>query len=292
MKKRGFENKEDEEFRRKVDEFLKSFNGKKEDLETIKRKKEVLDTIEVGLSIEIVKLSWTEENSDDVTETLCAYVSRSDEIDSEPIVSFFFNPPVEFSDFVCDDIYLTLSEALITYGKDIVRESFANAVKDMTGKYPKDYVKVVRQIYGNPLDNSFIKGDLRGGKDPKADLSSLSQHYDKVRAIWIEAADLYNTIMRSKHSYRKKEWMEDIKNAFSDLPEDLILRLQPFSEYPIELATICSEKGGMNDPEDIALEHAAQLCGAEPYTFKLSSLKSKLKKQKRDLKTRNKTPRH
>lgn len=266
------EDKENKEFREKIVDFLNTFSGKKE----------ILETIEVGLSIEIVKLSWTEEDLSTERVMLYANVSRVDELDSEPIVFFDLNPPPPgFSDFVCDDIYITLSDAFLAYGKDLVRESFANAVKEMTGEYPRDYVRIDRQIYGKPLDNTFIKGNVRGGKDPLADTELLSQHYKEVLAIWIEAAEWYSLLMKSQHSDRKKYWKEDIKKLYPQLPDNLIVRLQPFHEYPDDVARICSEQGGINKPEDIALEHAAQICGASPYAYKLSTLQRKLSDQKR-----------
>ena len=267
---------EDQKFKEKIEEFLGTFTGEKE----------ILDTVSMEITIELAKLNVPDEDTGKPTTMLCAYISISDQFDSVAVPCFFLDPPDTFQFYVGDHIYVTLSEAIMAYGKDIVRDSFAQAVKKITGKYPKEQVKVEDQIYGKPLDKTFIKRDLRPGRRQRADLRDLRQNYQRIFPIWEEAFDWYNTLIKSKYSGRKKEWKEEIKTAFPGLPENLILRLQPFDEYPNDVSAICSKNGGMNKPEDIALEHAAQLCGANPYAYRLSTLQKKLTIQKRESQTK------
>ena len=99
----------------------------------------------------------------------------------------------------------------------------------------------------------------RGGKKPDYDLSRLSENYKAVYPIWKEAKKIY------KQNRNRKNWRAMVKVEYPDLPDNLIERLADSDSYRAI-------------PSNIALEHAAQLCGAPPdhYTSKhLRTLVSK-----------------
>jgi hypothetical protein len=119
----------------------------------------------------------------------------------------------------------------------------------------------------------------RPGRRPKADLSQLSNHYDAIIQDWQGAYDLCRAKLALRSAMLRDAWRDDVKAAFPDFPEDLIERLQPMTDWPEESANICLQQGGEGKPEDIALEHAARMCGADAYAFKLSSLRKTYQKQ-------------
>lgn len=142
----------------------------------------------------------------------------------------------------------------------------------LSGKRMDDiWLDVIR----DHLDPKFLKG--RGGKKPKANLTRLYENYERIIDDWVEASELFRSARKSRSAVRRDAWRKDIQRNFSDLPEDLIERLQPMTDWPEWI----DGKGGEDKPEDIALEHAARLCGAKNYIYKLSTLRETYNKQKR-----------
>lgn len=134
-------------------------------------------------------------------------------------------------------------------------------------------------IIRDHIDPKFVKG--RGGKQAKANLTKLYDYYEHIIGDWIEASEIFQSCLASRSPIRRKEWREAIKRNFSDLPDDLIERLQPISTWSELIASACATQGGEDKPEDIALEHAARKCGASNYSYKLSSLRENYNRQKR-----------
>lgn len=129
------------------------------------------------------------------------------------------------------------------------------------------------------LDPRFVRG--RGGKQAIANLKLLYEKYEDIVGDWVEASEIFQSASKSRSYLRRNEWRNEVQRIFSSLPEDLIERLQPQPNWPKWIADICEKKGGEDKPGDIALEHAARLCGAESYVYKLSSLRENYNKQKR-----------
>lgn len=123
--------------------------------------------------------------------------------------------------------------------------------------------------------------DGRGGRVRRANLRRLSQHYDSAIMGWIEAYEMCRSALSSGSAIRRDGWRDDIKKAFPDFPEDLIERMQPIKDWPDQILHHCSAKGGEDKAEDIALEHAARLCGAKNYAYKLTVLRKNYNEQKR-----------
>lgn len=263
---------EDQEVKEKekIIEFLKAFTGEKE----------VLETFDVGVSIEISKITVPEDIIGRPAEMLCVYMRLLDEWDSISIPCFYLNQPDYYATHVCDHIYLTLYEAFRAYGRDIVRDSFSQAVEEITGKYPREQVKIEDQIYGKPIDKTFIRRDLRGGKPPKANLDELLTTYEEKFEQWKEIFRIYQEGITSTSVERRKSWRGDIKRFFSDFPEDLIVRVQSCDEIPPEIADRIEKEGSNVTPEDLALLHAARLCGAKPTDYTVSTLRRKLNRQR------------
>ncbi|MCG3143030.1 MAG: hypothetical protein HONDAALG_00343 [Gammaproteobacteria bacterium] len=123
----------------------------------------------------------------------------------------------------------------------------------------------------------------REGKKAKADQvrTQLRLEYERILEFWREASQICNSTRESTSEIRRSRWREDIRRDFPLLPDDLIERLQPKLLWSDEIKKSMGDKGGSSDPDDIALEHAARLCGADDYMYKLTTLKEYLKQQKR-----------
>jgi hypothetical protein len=91
----------------------------------------------------------------------------------------------------------------------------------------------------------FLKGSFESFF-PKPDFSNLGSRYGSLLTIWQEAKKIY-TKNRNHPS-----WQSIIRNLHPTLPDDLIERLG---------------KQGDSAPSDIAIEHAARLCGAQRDQF-------------------------
>jgi hypothetical protein len=120
----------------------------------------------------------------------------------------------------------------------------------------------------------------RTGKKPKADLSRLSDHYNAIIDDWTDAFALCRSMMGLRSDKLRARWRSGLKKQYPMFPEDLIERLQPMAEWPERISDVCVEQGGEDKPQDIALEHAARLCGAGEYAFKLTYLEKVFRKQK------------
>lgn len=121
----------------------------------------------------------------------------------------------------------------------------------------------------------------RGQTARRANLQLLQNTYEDIVEAWKEASTMCRSALSSSSENRKANWQEEISRAFPELPVDLIVRLQPTHFWPADIAQAASgKKHGTSDPLDIALEHAARLCGAKPYAYMLSYLRKLCKKRK------------
>ncbi|HMV83696.1 MAG TPA: hypothetical protein PLD20_33365 [Blastocatellia bacterium] len=150
-------------------------------------------------------------------------------------------------------------------------------------------VEELRDIIGKRLNDWLIQPlpkRPRLGKQAKADLSQLRQFYEEVIGDWRDAFSFCREALNSRSATRRATWKEDLKKYYPSLRDydDLIERLQPIENWPEQVAAKCSEQGGEDKPEDIAYEHAARLCDAANYTYKLSSLIEEYRKQGRQKK--------
>jgi hypothetical protein len=63
-----------------------------------------------------------------------------------------------------------------------------------------------------------------------------------------------------------------VKVQHADLPDDLINRLPDVPNLSDDLLAKLEGKGGTSKPSDIALEHAARLCGCPSYEYTIGWL--------------------
>jgi hypothetical protein len=117
-------------------------------------------------------------------------------------------------------------------------------------------------------------GLKRGGSKTDYDLTSLGSHYEKMLPVWKDAKAIWK-------KNRERNWQAFIQSEYRDLqlPVDLIARLSGSpSHLSDDIKTKLSEKGGSASPSDIALEHAARLCGVSDYHYTLRHLRDALTK--------------
>lgn len=100
---------------------------------------------------------------------------------------------------------------------------------------------------------------MRGGSEPDYDLSNLTNHYNELRSIWRDAKSLY------RRNSESRNWREMIRVEYTDLPLDLINRLV---------------LQGESRPSDLALEHAARLCGVPKNHYTTRWLRQQLRENR------------
>jgi hypothetical protein len=141
-----------------------------------------------------------------------------------------------------------------------------------------------RKSYIAPLKEHFLRGHI--GSEADYDLTDLSSNYQPLLDKWQLAKD--DAKRDQKHSVHKQNWRERLDTY--QLPDDLIEWLN-LSES--EKADILSQRTDLPHlqeklakgyalvkPSEIALEHAARLCGADPYYYSVSHLFRLLKNKK------------
>jgi len=112
-------------------------------------------------------------------------------------------------------------------------------------------------------------GLTRRQRKARYDLSELLNHYSTVLPLWQDAKEIYK-------DNRKRNWQQIVKTVHPYLPVDLVARLSGNpSDLSDEVKENLAEKGGTSEPSDIAIEHAARLCGAPDYSYALSTLEGK-----------------
>lgn len=96
-------------------------------------------------------------------------------------------------------------------------------------------------------------------------LDQIAHHYERLHPIWKEiriAPEAYRELLIEKY---KKEGI-----AFDD---DLLARLLGnVTSLSEGMQTLIAEKGDEANPSNIAIEHAARMCGAWPYQFDVRTL--------------------
>jgi hypothetical protein len=111
-----------------------------------------------------------------------------------------------------------------------------------------------------------------GGSEPAYDLTELRRHYDKVYPEWKKAKKLYRKLRTDRN------WRDQVLLDHPTFPKDLIARLEPNPRLSGAVNAALAKKGGSSAESEIALEHAARLCGVPPYEYSIRWLKSRLKK--------------
>ena len=129
--------------------------------------------------------------------------------------------------------------------------------------------------------NHFDWRLYKGAKAFNCDFSRLPQYQRDLLPIWKDAK--FQAIKDQKNPIRAKRWRESLKGAYDiELPDDLIEWLNISTEHRHEyllsrtdlkyLKRRLKEGLVLSKPSEIALEHAARLCGTLPYKFAISSL--------------------
>jgi len=127
---------------------------------------------------------------------------------------------------------------------------------------------MIQPILTRWLESLDIEYRRRGGKKQKADLSTLRERYDELLPVWSAAFARY----RALEKVGRGDWRQIIKAEFQSLPDDLIERLNPAPDDSW-VADQINKQGGESRPEDVAIEHAARICDAMPYAYKLTVLR-------------------
>lgn len=113
-------------------------------------------------------------------------------------------------------------------------------------------------------------------------LRLLGFYFAQVYPVWEKAKELYKESQESLYRKKRMSWREDILEeyekelkAFSDLIE--LLADPP--EVPAEIYEKILKKGVTSAPKDIALQHAARLCGIPDFEYTTRHLEGILSKQ-------------
>ncbi|HEX7174378.1 MAG TPA: hypothetical protein VF240_03740 [Pyrinomonadaceae bacterium] len=134
-----------------------------------------------------------------------------------------------------------------------------------------EYNRITKQAAAER--KASLKGTLKYILSPNLD--ELEEHYRSVLPMWKDAKTLY------KQNRNRETWRDIVRAAQPDLKDydDLISRLSGrLNDLPENIQAKLSEKGGDSKPSSIALEHAARLCGSEPYEYSVRYLYIKLRK--------------
>lgn len=135
---------------------------------------------------------------------------------------------------------------------------------------------------------------LRPGKGGRLDhpLIRLNDRYAEVHSQWNDAKKIYRRNSSNK-------WPAFVAAQYPHFPEDLIEWLgcnTPTSDLGRSLSPEISDKmllgeaqGLTSQPSDIALEHAARLCGAGPHCLTVRQLRSIRSTQNKETKKRGST---
>lgn len=171
--------------------------------------------------------------------------------------------------------FKSLNKVLFTDGirKRTLRSHIINEIFIKTESRRKEYLK---QAFFE-LDSTWM-------------LSELSEHYQQLKPIWREAQKIYRA--NRKFTVWKRAVKHEIASQFNlELPDDLIERLSGnWANLPEEIqAKLSAQRDKLSQPADIAIEHAARLCGADPYQFSLSYLYRIVKQQRAQTENKNKT---
>lgn len=109
----------------------------------------------------------------------------------------------------------------------------------------------------------------------------LPMHKSFLDEVWAKAKEIYRDVRSHK------TWRDTIKQEIKaeyelELPDDLVTRLAgnwaDLSEKAQE--KLSTQRDRISQPSDIAIEHAARLCGADHYQFTISYLYQKIREQK------------
>lgn len=118
----------------------------------------------------------------------------------------------------------------------------------------------------------------RGGSQPKhrwtdTDYECLTQKYDELKVVWIDAKRIAKDAQKAKSPRRNQGWRAEVLRAYPDLPEDLLDRF-------VHLRADDAK------PSDIAIIHALRECGVKelytPRELREKIRAWKLKKQHSD----------
>ncbi len=185
------------------------------------------------------------------------------------------------------------------YGRFIWQRNFSlNPEARVEALLPTE--KEIREVWESVIKTMLIDKEImassHGGRRSTVTsrMHELSCIFDVVVGTWLDA---FNQCRNFKPFSLPKEdggtvevgqWRDAVMMSHPfllvDATNDLVERLQPMNQWSDAVLEKCSEKGGTSDAEDIALEHAARVCGAGRYEYQLSSLKEMLKEQRREAK--------
>lgn len=121
---------------------------------------------------------------------------------------------------------------------------------------------------GTVLRRRLLKEDIEAYSD-LPDFVKLGRHYSDLLPVWQDAKTIY------KQNSNRATWRDLVRAAYPDIKfdDDLVSRLSgKLNDLTENVQAKLSEKGGTSKPSSIALEHAARLCGAQPYQYSLRHL--------------------
>lgn len=185
--------------------------------------------------------------------------------------------PRLFMDGLADKLKAALTERITETAYEVGRELKGQLFKDEKGHS----VSINRDL-STRLQNALNYAEKRtkvrlqapgpGGSDADYDLNQLKRFYYECLPKWQDAKRIYK-------DNRQRNWQAIVKGEHSDLPDQLIKRLSDPPNLPESELAILAVKGGISKASDIALEHAARLCGVPAYHYTLAHLERIKRKQ-------------
>lgn len=135
---------------------------------------------------------------------------------------------------------------------------------------PNEPVDIMDRLLGrsSALRRKILKNDLADSLGIP-NFEEFGERYESVLPVWKDAKLIY------KQNSKRPAWRELIRAAHPDVEfdDDLLARLSGrLADLPEDIQEKLAEKGGDSKPSSIALEHAARLCGAQPYRYSLRHL--------------------
>jgi hypothetical protein len=155
-------------------------------------------------------------------------------------------------------------------------------VVDRALPYKTDLQRHVAAYFADWLTRPLLTRSLPG-KRAYAQIELLLAYYESLLPQWEEASRFCQDALRSASPIRQTSWRDEIAKNYPDLDNQprLIERLPPKHQWVQGLTEEVREDHRSSKAADIALEHAARMCGAADYKYALSTLQQNLRKHRR-----------
>ena len=168
---------------------------------------------------------------------------------------------------LCNQVQEKLEEAL----DELVLEVITQTLRDLNEQFK--VIEVPALKFFEAVQKESVKKKNRrmnlpqsgGARNAKhswsdADRSSLAEQHERLKLVWKDAKKIY------KQNRNRAGWAKMVKAAYSDLPDELIMKLSSMNPYE-------------SSPANIALEHAAILCGFKAGEYSARQLRRQLGKK-------------